>query len=495
MILRDYQAEGLEAIRASFRKGKKRVLIELFTGAGKTIMFSLIAQMAKAKGGKTLILCNRDNLIKQAADKYYKVTRDIPAIEQSDLKASRMAKVVIGSIQSMQGKRLESWAKDHFNIVITDEVHGAASRTFRNTLSHFSEAYHVGFSATIERADGCGIGAFYEEICYRMGIYEGIDRGWLVPLIFEKLPVPVLLDERLAKKKHLTEVDEEFQLDPYINRLIEVLSEKVTGKKALCFFPTCKPSEAAAQKFRDNGIDARHVDSTYLADWEKDVALRWFDTSGTGTTLCNASLLAVGYDNPSIDTIAILRLIKSTPYWTQLIGRGTRTLCNIDQYKTPEERKAAISASPKPHCVILDLLIQGDNHDIASPSCLISTLKEERKAIEAKVTKFNKPVTLDGMKAALDEKKVEDANEALRKVAEQAANAAERVNKEHKCYIDHILYGPAHGKPASEKQLSFIKSLNGDLKGREHLLTAQQAYRIIEKLLEHKKKLKERALV
>lgn len=492
MLLRDYQLEAIEAIRTAFRKGKKRILVEMATGLGKTIIFSHIARMAREKGGKILILCNRDNLIVQAADKYYKTTGDIPSTEQADLKASRMAKVVIGSIQSMQGKRLASWAKDHFAVVILDECHGGTAKTFRNILSHFDSCYHIGFSATIERHNQNGIGWFYEEICYRMGIYEGIERGWLVPLIFEKLAVPVLLDERLAKKKHLTEADEEFSLEPYLTRLIETLADKVTGRKALLFFPTCKPSEAAAQKLRENGIDARHVDSTYLAEWETDNTLRWFDKSASGTTMCNANLLTTGYDNPSVDTIGVIRIIKSTPLFTQIIGRGTRTLCNIDDYKTPEERKAAIAASAKPNCTILDLFIQGDNHDIASPSCLISTLKEERKAIDAKVIKFNKPVTLDGMRAALDEKKVEDANEALRKVAEQAANAAERVTKAHQCYIGHILYQQSSGKPASEKQLAFIKSLHGDLKGRD--ITAQQGCRIIDALLKHKQKLREREM-
>lgn len=491
MLARDYQTECHDALRNAFRKGKKRVLCELATGLGKTVLFSMIADMARAKGGKTLILCNRDKLIRQAADKYYKITRDIPATEQSELKASRMAKVVIGSIQSMQGKRLQAWAKDHFSIVICDEVHGAAAKSFRSTISHFDSAFHIGFSATIERADGQGVGWWYEDIVYRLGIMEGIERGWLVPLLFEKLPVPVTLDERLMKKKHLTEADEEFQLEPYVERLIASLSEKVSGKKALCFFPTCKPSEAAAQKLCDNGILAKHIDSTYMPDWETQQKLDWFDKSGSGTTLCNASLLGVGYDNPSIDLIAIVRLIRSTPYWTQLCGRGTRPVCAVDNYSKPELRRQAIAESSKPFCTILDLLIQGDNHNIAQPSCLISTLKEERKAIEEKMIRRGGSVTLDGMKSALQEKRVEDATEKLRKVAEDAANAAERVRKTHEVFIGDIIYGNSSGENASEKQMAFIKLMR-EIKINGRMLTKFQASKIIGRVLTHRDKLKQR---
>lgn len=484
MVARDYQIECHHAIRAAYSRGLRRVLCELATGSGKTIIFSMSADMARKKGGRTLILCNRDNLVKQAAEKYRKVTGDWPSVEKAEEKGSRSANVVIASIQTLQdgerNKRLSGWAKDHFTVVITDEVHGAAAKQFRNVLTHFSEAFHVGFSATIERADGQGVGWFYEEICFVRGIYDLIEAGWLVPLEFQKIPVTVTLDQKTATKKHLTEAEEEFALAPYVVRLVEVLGEMIRDSKSLVFFPKCDASQAASQLLRGIGLDAKHVDSTYMADWDKDDVLRWFSTVPQGC-LTNAQLLTTGYDQPDINTIAILRLIKSTPLWTQIVGRGTRPIANVDSFNTAEARKQAIAESAKPLCRVLDLLIQGDAHNIAQPSCLISTLKSEQDAVAKAAGNFQKPISLNGMKAALDQVKI-DANEALRKVAEAAANAAERTrHKFNGPFVGHIVKTVAKPgwKPASPAQLNYLSKLgyHGECPSGYHASRIIDAYK------------------
>ncbi len=50
--LRDYQNNGVDEIRKSFSKGKKHLIAQAATGAGKTVIFSYIAQNSVKKNKK-----------------------------------------------------------------------------------------------------------------------------------------------------------------------------------------------------------------------------------------------------------------------------------------------------------------------------------------------------------------------------------------------------------------------------------------------------------
>lgn len=800
MNARDYQSECHEALRSAFRSGKKRVLCELATGSGKTVIFSMMANMAKEKGHKTLILCNRDNLIQQAAEKYYRVTKDHPSIEKSIERGSRHSSVVVASIQTLQGDRLKGWDKNHFGLVITDECfvsgtnisiphgtcpidnlnvgdyviafdhlnntpvkkrvikffkkristvlelrlengviivctpdhpffcngnyipakdltcgsavhniapygkqskthkerdrmqtlwsgcdmqqrkcgllyelgripsrfsvlfkrmqgfglwqlnkeanegeesneagisagetkditscegmetnnpgrerktasntsdhdgggfgvenrtngynkqekkfrlssalqtryrqsntknrsgnrwkiaqsyfekttgsqkreslervrvesvtihkqggqgefarlcpsgfvynleiedcnnyfaegilvhncHGAAARSFRNVLNHFGDAWHAGFSATIERSDNQGIGWFYEDIVYRKSILDLVDEGWLVPIEFQKIPVPVTLDETIATAKNITEQQEEFALEPYVERLVYELGTLISPHKSLVFFPECKPSQAAAQMLRDRGLDAKHVDSTYMPDHQRRGILDWFKRVEIGC-LTNASLLTTGYDQPDISAVAILRLIKSRQLFTQIVGRGTRPTAFVDNYPDKEARKEAIAKSAKPKCTIFDILIQSDNHNIAQPSCLISDLKDEQKAIEKITAKYNQgPIDLDKLKAAVDDFRIEETHNKLKKVAELAATAARKESRKYNGpFVGDILRVDDGGKIASSKQIWLLKKFGAKYDFDE--LTTKQASRCISRWIKHNERKKQHA--
>ena len=63
IILRPYQKKLVNAIRYSWGKGNKHVIMQAATGSGKTICFSYMAQKASLKGNKVLILTHRQELM------------------------------------------------------------------------------------------------------------------------------------------------------------------------------------------------------------------------------------------------------------------------------------------------------------------------------------------------------------------------------------------------------------------------------------------------
>ena len=66
MNLRPYQASAIDKLRAAFAQGHKRVILCAPTGAGKTVIFSAIAQGAMLKGKRVMIITDRGELLWQA---------------------------------------------------------------------------------------------------------------------------------------------------------------------------------------------------------------------------------------------------------------------------------------------------------------------------------------------------------------------------------------------------------------------------------------------
>ena len=486
-IPRIYQAEAINAVRDAFRKGIRGVALELCTGAGKSIIIAAIAKMVRDKGGRVLVLVNRDNLCEQLF-LTLKEHGMHPTMERGSSKASPMSDCVVASIQTSQGQRLKKWNRNHFALVVTDEAHGSASKTFKSVLDHFESTYHVFMSATIERHDKRGLWKGVTEVVYTMSLQKGIDDGWLVPLELMELPVPIIIDDETATKKQFTQEDEDgiFAKKDYLPRLFEESSQRSWDRKSLFFWPNCKSSDEAAKHFNKNGVESRHADG-YMSKPKLAEILEWFKTPGP-KALHNADLYSYGFDAPFIQQVGIMRLSRSLPMLKQRIGRVTRPLCNVDDYLTADLRREAIRISDKPSGRILDLMIQlgAVKNKFADATALITDDEDEREHLR-KLRKPGVAISMDEIEGKLKMKRKVDEDKALARLAEDAANAAARHRVTHSGpYLLHILGVKAkpHWKDASEKQVAFARHLGfkGDIESAWH------GHRIITALQEHNQK-------
>lgn len=496
---RDYQLAMHEAVREAFRHGNRRVITELFTGAGKTVCFSLMAKMAREKGGRVLIVVNRDVLITQALNELEACGVHAQR-EQANERASILADVVVGSIQSMQGKWLKKWHPNYFRLVILDEMHGSAAKTFRNVLDHFGDAYHVGVTATAERHDRKSVWPKYEGIVFRMPLTKWIDKetgeeipggqdqGWIVPFQFHDMECPVTLDEKLMHHATFSEEEEVFDSRKYLPRLARETADKAQGAKGLFFLPNCRVSNGFAQLLREHGINAQHIDSSYMKPKETARLLEWFANTKEGV-LTNSDLLATGYNQPDINLIGMFRPIASTPNYKQRLGRGTRAIADVDAYFTAEERIAAIANSAKPVCRVLNVFWENGDHDLAAPSCLITDDPEERK----KLTDSGRgmiPPTLDEMRDSL--RAMRDTEEEKRKFAEKVANSQEKKVRgkysEQPFIYDILKRYPSSGDPITIGQLKYLGML-GCPPAISKNLTKIQGVHVINRYKKHKERM------
>ena len=117
--LRDYQEEAVEAVVTEARRGVRRQLVVLPTGAGKTILAAALSQQAH---GRVLMLVHRDELVQQSVEKFGYIW---PEQHIGVVKAERDEHdrhVVVASVQTLQHKRRrDRLNKDEFSLVIVDE--------------------------------------------------------------------------------------------------------------------------------------------------------------------------------------------------------------------------------------------------------------------------------------------------------------------------------------------------------------------------------------
>jgi hypothetical protein len=156
-------------------------------------------------------------------------------------------------------------------------------------------------------------------------------------------------------------------------------------------------------------------------------------------------------------------------------------LVAVDQWDSPEARRSAIELSDKPRCKVLDLMLQlGDvQNKFATATSLITDDPKEREFIE-KQRQSGQSFTMEELESKLKVKRQTDADKALAKLAEDAANAAERAKHKHPRdpYIEHIFTRyPHNGKDASEAAMRYLRNLGFK---KDVKLSAQQAFRITE---------------
>src|SRR5262252_8452384 len=122
--LRNYQTEALELVFAAYKRGKRRILVSLPTGTGKTVVFAHFPSIFKMRK-RLLVLAHREELLLQAQQKFLSSTPGIKVgIERAEEFAAADTQVVIASVPTLAqsgGARLARFDPDDFSIIVVDE--------------------------------------------------------------------------------------------------------------------------------------------------------------------------------------------------------------------------------------------------------------------------------------------------------------------------------------------------------------------------------------
>lgn len=357
--LRPYQEQAIDRIEIAERRGVRRQLGVAATGLGKTIMF---CSLARQRVGRTLILAHRDELVNQAAAKIREVWPDVAVgivkAERNDVDAQ----VVVASVQTLsRGSRLDQltgaggvFPVEAFGLVVVDEAHHAAAKTYRAILDGLDAGTPggpllLGVTATPDRGDGKGLDDLFDEIVFSYDILWGIRAGYLSDIRGLRVQIDAL-DLSAVKVSRgdyqAGDVGRALDTADAPNVIAESWLRHAAGRRTLVFTPTVETAIHTRDAFESRGVNAGCVFGAMPPDERHDTLHRF--STGALDVLVNCMVLTEGYDEPRVDCIIVARPTKSRALYTQMIGRGTR--------RHPD----------KADCLVIDVVGVSEEHSLVT---------------------------------------------------------------------------------------------------------------------------------
>lgn len=369
---RYYQENAVNAVIKALSMGKKRILLTLATGTGKTkIAYQIVWKLMQARWNlrnigdrlpRILFLTDRNILANQAYDAFTgfpngACARIKPEQIKKDGKVPQSQSIFFTIFQTfMSGEEpyFGQYPKDFFDFIIIDECHRGGANdesNWRKILEYFDSAVHLGLTATPKRKDNVDTYKYFGEPVYTYSLKQAIDDGYLTPFrvrritdnfgTYEYNPQDII-DGEIDKDKIYKEPDFNKNIElreREAKRVKKFMDEINQNDKTLVFCAT----QRHAGVIRDiiNQVKTVSTNPNYCVRVTADdgetgeMFLRQFqDTEKTiPTILTTSQKLSTGVDAIQIKNIVLLRPVNSMIEFKQIIGRGTR-LCDGKEYFT-----------------------------------------------------------------------------------------------------------------------------------------------------------------
>lgn len=299
---------------------QQSVILQLPTGGGKTHIAAKIVKQACDDQKLVWFICHRQVIATKAAQVFdqFGIAFGVVASGKPLHPGRRVQICMVGCLDS----RLKLLPPP--DLIVWDEAHHVAAKTWAELRRRFSAARHLGLTATPTRLDGKGLGDFFDEIVSGPSSRELIGQGVLAPYRIYAPTIPDLAGVRtLGGDYHRADLNKEMNRPTLVGDVIEHYQRLCPGARALAFSVSVKASQSLAERFSAAGIPARHIDAR-TSQGGRTEAIEDLRT-GRIKIISNVDLLTEGFDLPAIDAVILLRPTLSLGLYRQMIGRGLRS--------------------------------------------------------------------------------------------------------------------------------------------------------------------------
>lgn len=320
-MLRDYQQKAVEEIRNHFKAGRKKVMLQMATGAGKTVIFSYIMKSAAANGKRVGMVVRGRKLVNQCHIRLMREKVAHGVMMAGHWNSKPKEAIQICSIDTLRSRSIYP----HFDILVLDEAHFAISKTYRNFIAQYPNAYLLPVTATPYVEDSLRHVA--DVLVKPVTMTNLVDAGYLVPARYFSPSTVDVSDVKVSKSTKdyvVADLEEIINENKIVGNLVETWKKFGENRPTLIFAVSIKHSKHIEETFNQAGIPTRHCDAD-TPDAERDNIIKQLET-GEIKCIVNVGIFCTGVDIPALSCIMMARPTKSYNLYVQQAGRGTRVV-------------------------------------------------------------------------------------------------------------------------------------------------------------------------
>jgi len=355
---RYYQVEAINRTVEAVASGRKRVLLVMATGTGKTYTtFQIIWRLWKAGQVKrVLFLADRNILVDQTLVNDFKPFGPVMT-KIRNRRIDPSYEIYLGLYQAITGpdeedKIFKSVSPDFFDMIVIDECHrgsAAEDSQWREILEYFGTSIQLGLTATPKETKYVSSTTYFGEPVYTYSLKQGIEDGFLAPYkvvrididkdVLGWVPPPGMKDDLGQEIEHREYNQADMDRILVLNQRTKLVAERVMQylratdpyAKTIIFCEDIDHAErmrvaitnAAGQLAIDN---PRYVMRITGDSVEGKAELdNFIDPESPFPVIATTSeLLTTGVDARTCKLIVLDKTITSMTLFKQIIGRGTR---------------------------------------------------------------------------------------------------------------------------------------------------------------------------
>jgi len=352
--VRRYQREAMQAMDHAVELGKRRFLIELPTGTGKTDLTVLyIKRLLQAgRAERVLFLVDREQLAKQALEAIQDVISQHSSYWLRPGVSRQEQQITVCLLQTMIS-RYTDFTSGYFDVVVADECHRSIYGAWQTALTHF-DALHIGLTATPSAYIERNTFQFYQckdgQPDFAFPILQAFRDGYLVPYKFAS-GITVLcaegaeLDDESYDpaefERKWTNEDSNRKMMTEFDRLAwENYAELAPGQKrgpgkAIVFAITKHHAARLAHYLNElhPDLEGRYAEVITSDVADADDLIRRFKREPYPQVAVSVGMLDTGFNCREVLHLVMCRRVRSPILYQQMRGRGTRTAPHIDKQK------------------------------------------------------------------------------------------------------------------------------------------------------------------
>jgi type I restriction enzyme, R subunit len=362
---RYYQEIAINRAVQAILQNKRRVLLTLATGTGKTVVaFQICWKLWNSRWNRTgehrrpriLYLADRNVLVDGPKDKTFTPFGDARwKIEGQAIKSREMYFATYQAIAKDERRPglYREYSRDFFDLIIVDECHRGSAKdesNWRDILDYFEPAFQIGMTATPLRDDNRDTYRYFGNPLYTYSLRQGIDDGFLAPYRVHRIVTTADAAGWRPSKGEVDRYGREIPDAEYgtkdFERLIalrartQAIAKNLTdflGKtdryaKTIVFCVDQEHAEEMRMALNNLNDDLVRKHPDYVARVVSDEGKigrghldRFMELETLVPTIVTTSqMLTTGVDVQTCKNIVLARVINSMTEFKQIIGRGTR---------------------------------------------------------------------------------------------------------------------------------------------------------------------------